>query len=305
MKRLSVPPRPEAPRAPRSLSLVLPQKAPSVRVPAPLPKLPSPMTSIGRILRYVLADVVRNRWVLGYAIFFLVATDLLVRLGGTGPRALVSLLNLVLTLVPLVTIVFGTIYWHGAREFNELLLTQPVGRSTLFHGLFAGLVVPLVAAFALGVTLPLLAHRVIGAETAGTLALLLLTGALLTAVFAAVAVLIAGLVDDRLKGLGIALGAWLMCTVAFDAILLWIAVSFGDYPIEGPLLALTFANPVDLARTALILRLDVATMMGVTGAVFARTLGTTVGLVSAVAGLVAWAVIPGLLALRAFRRRDF
>jgi Cu-processing system permease protein len=253
----------------------------------------------------VLADVLRNRWILGYALFFLVATDLLVRLGGTGPRALVSLLNLVLALVPLVTVVFGTIYWHGAREFTELLLTQPVQRSTLFHGLFAGLVVPLIVAFALGVTLPLLTHRVIGPETAGTLGMLLVVGALLTAIFGAIAVLIGGLVDDRLKGLGIALGVWVVCTLAFDGVLLWIAVSFRDYPIEGPLLALSFANPVDLARILMILRLDLATMMGVTGAIFTRSLGSTLGMLAALGVLVLWALIPGYLALRTFRRRDF
>jgi Cu-processing system permease protein len=215
------------------------------------------------------------------------------------------LLNLVLALVPLVTVVFGTIYWHGAREFTELLLTQPVERSTLFHGLFAGLVVPLVLAFALGVTLPLLAHRALGADTLGTLGLLLLVGALLTAIFGALAVLIGGLVDDRLKGLGIALGAWLACTVAFDGVLLWLAVSFRDYPIEGPLLALSFANPVDLARILMLLRLDLAAMMGVTGAVFTRMLGSTTGVSIALAAMVLWTVVPGWLALRAFRRRDF
>lgn len=269
------------------------------------PRLPTPTRAIGRILRYVLADVMRNRWILGYALFFLVATDLLVRLGGTGPRALASLLNLVLALVPLVTVVFGTIYWHGAREFTELLLTQPVERSTLFHGLFAGLVVPLVGAFALGVSIPLIAHRTLGADTMGTLGLLLLVGALLTAIFGALAVLIGGLVDDRLKGLGIALGAWLTCTVAFDGVLLWLAVSFRDYPIEGPLLALSFANPVDLARILMLLRLDLATMMGVTGAVFTRMLGSATGMAIALAAMAMWTLVPGWLALRTFRRRDF
>ncbi len=258
-----------------------------------------------RILRYVLADVMRHKWVVGYLAFFLVATDLLIRLGGTGPRALVSLLNLVLLLVPLTTIVFGTIYWHGAREFNELLLTQPVGRTTLFHGLFAGLVVPLAAAFVLGVTAPLLLHRVLDAESAGTLLLLLVIGVLLTAICAAVAVFIGGLVDDRLKGLGVALGIWLLAAVAFDGVLLWLSVSMRDYPIEGPLLALTFLNPIDLARTLMILRLDVAALMGVTGAVFTRSLGSDTGVAVSLLALALWAFIPGWCALRAFHRRDF
>ncbi len=263
------------------------------------------MRMILKIMRYVLLDVVRNRWVLGYFIFFLAMTDVLIRLGGTGPRALLSLLNVVVLLIPLVTIVFGTIYWHGAREFNELLLSQPVERSTLFHGLFAGLVIPLSITFVAGVTIPLVLHQAIDRDTASLLGVLLVAGVALTAIFGALAVLIAGLVDDRLKGLGLALGCWLLLTVAYDGVVLWIAMAYQDYPIEGAMLALTLANPVDLARVLLLLQFDVSALMGYTGAVVQRLLGGPMGMFTAVGGLMAWAVIPGLLALRAFRRRDF
>ncbi len=263
------------------------------------------MTTIAKIVRYVLLDVLRNRWVIGYALFFFLVTDVLLRLGGSGPRALLSLLNVVVLLIPLVTIVFGTIYWHGAREFNELLLSQPVERSTLFHGLFAGLVLPLSAAFVTGVSLPIAWHRAADAQTFPLLALMLVAGCALTAVFGALAVLIAGLVDDRLKGLGLALGVWLLLTVAYDGAVLWVAMTFQDYPLEGTMLALSFANPVDLARVLLVLRFDVAALMGYTGAVVQRLLGGTTGTLVALGGLAAWTIIPGLLALRAFKRRDF
>lgn len=263
------------------------------------------MNAILRILRYVVLDVLRNRWILAYLLFFAVATDLLLRLGGTGPRALVSLLNLVLLLIPLVTIVFGTIYWHGAREFNELLLTQPVARNRLFHGLFAGLVFPLSGAFVVGVAAPLLLHRAVGAESASILAMLLVAGVALTAVFGAIAVLIAGLVEDRLKGLAVALGVWLLLAVAWDGFVLWVAMAYRDYPMERPMLVLTFANPIDLARVLLVLHFDVAALMGYTGAVFQQVLSSATGIALALAGLVVWALVPGLFALRAFKRRDF
>lgn len=263
------------------------------------------MSTIIKITRHVLMDVLRNRWIVGYALFFLAITDVLLRLGGSGPRALLSLLNVVVLLIPLVSIVFGTIYWHGAREFNELLLSQPVARATLFHGLFAGLVIPLTAAFAFGVAIPVLLHRAADADTLPLLALMLLAGSALTAVFSALAVLIAGLVDDRLKGLGLALAVWLVMTVAYDGLVLWIAMAFQDYPLEGTMLALSFANPVDLARVLLVLRFDVSALMGYTGAVMQRVLGSPLGMLAAVGGLALWTLTPGLLALRAFKRRDF
>ena len=261
--------------------------------------------TILKVVRYVILDVVRNRWVLAYGLFFLAVTDVLLRLGGSGPRAMLSLLNVVVLLIPLVTIVFGTIYWHGAREFNELLLSQPVARGTLFHGLFAGLVIPLSVAFVVGVTIPVLVQRAADEQTTKLLLLLLLAGCALTAVFGALAVLIAGLVDDRLKGLGIALGVWLVMTVAYDGLVLWVAMAFQDYPIEGAMLALSFANPVDLARVLLVLRFDVSALMGYTGAVMQRMLGTPLGIAAAIGGLAAWTIVPGLFALRAFHRRDF
>jgi Cu-processing system permease protein len=263
------------------------------------------MKTIAKIFGYELQNVVRSRWVIAYGLFFLILTETLLRLGGSSPRALLSLLNVVVLLIPLVTIVFGTIYWHGAREFTELLLAQPVRRSTLFHGLFAGLVIPLTAAFVFGVTLPLVLHRSINRDTVGLLTLMLAAGTALTGVFAALAVLIAGLVDDRLKGLGIALGAWLVLTLGYDAIVLAVTITFADRPLEMPLLVLTFANPVDLARVALVLRFDVAALMGYTGAVFQQQLGGTLGTLGALGGLAAWTVIPGLFALRAFKRNDY
>ncbi|MEO6446138.1 MAG: ABC transporter permease subunit [Gemmatimonadaceae bacterium] len=263
------------------------------------------MPMIAKVLRYVLLDVIRNRWVVGYALFFLLVTDALVRFGGSGGHALLGLLNVVVLLIPLVTLVFGTIYWHGAREFNELLLTQPIGRTTLFHGLFAGLVFPLSLAFALGVSLPLLLHRVLDGQTLPLLAMTLVTGVALTGVFGALAVLIGGVVTDRLKGLGIALGVWLFLTVVYDGFVLWVAVAYQDAPIEKLLLALTFANPVDLARVLLIVHFDISAIMGYTGAIVQKMLGGAVGVLAAATALVAWTIVPGLVALRVFRRRDF
>ena len=261
------------------------------------------MKTATRIMRYVLLDVLRNRWVLGYGLFFLVATDALLRLDGTGARAIVSLLNLVLLLVPLVTIVFGAMYWHGAREFNELLLTQPIDRTSLFHGLFAGLVVPLSAAFVVGVSVPFAVHGAL--DSRGALLLLLAAGIALTCVFGAIAILVSGLSTDRLRGLAIALSIWLGTTVLYDGFVLWFTMAFRDLAIERPLLALTMANPVDLARVMLLLQLDAASLQGATAAVFQRAFSGTAGLTTALFALSLWALIPGYLALRAFRRRDF
>ncbi len=263
------------------------------------------MNTVLGVIRYELRNVVRNRWVIGYALLFLVTTELLLRLGGSSERALLSLLNVVVLLIPLATIVFGTIYWNAAREFTELLLAQPVRRSSLFHGLFAGLVLPLAGAYVLGVALPLLVRGGLTREVLTILALMLVAGVALTAVFGALATLIAGLVEDRLKALGAALATWAAMTLAWDALILWLTVAFPDRPLEQPLLVLTFLNPVDLARILLVLHLDISALLGYTGAVFDRILGDWTGTIASVSGLALWSLAPGLLALKTFQRKDF
>ena len=89
------------------------------------------MTAV-KVLRYELRDLRRSRWLLGYVLLLLALTDALLRFGGGGPRAVLSLMNVVLVFVPLVSVVFGTMYLYGARDFIELLLAQPVGRGSLF-----------------------------------------------------------------------------------------------------------------------------------------------------------------------------
>ena len=180
------------------------------------------MMTAGKVLRYELRDLRRSRWILGYALLLLLLTDALLRFGGGGPRAVLSLLNVVLVFVPLVSIVFGAMYLYGARDFIELLLAQPVGRSALFAGLYGGLAAPLAAAFVLGVGLPFLWGGGDG-SLAGPLAMLLGAGVLLTLVFTALAFLVSLLFEDRAKGLGAALLVWLAATALYDAALVLVA----------------------------------------------------------------------------------
>ncbi len=257
------------------------------------------------VLRYELRDLRRSRWIAGYVLLLLLLTEALLRFGGGGPRAVLSLMNVVLAVVPLASLVFGTMYLYGSREFIELLLAQPVGRSALFVGLYAGLAVPLAGGFLLGVGLPFLWSGMGDPAATGPLAMLLGAGTLLTLVFTAVAVLIPLLVDDRAKGLGLAILLWLSATALYDALLVLVATSFSDFPLEVPLIGLTLLNPVDLGRVLLLLHLDTAALMGYTGAVFERFFGSLLGTGIVALALVFWCVGPLLVAHRRFGRKDF
>lgn len=282
---------------------------PSRETVTPITNAAQPVASnaslIFAVLRAQVAEIARNRWVLAYAVVLAVLTEALYQLGGSAPRALSGLLNVVLLLVPLVTTVFGVVYWHSSREFTELLLAQPVPRRALWCGLYLGLVIPLVAAFALGIAVPLVLHRAITADVLPLLISYLFTGAALTTSFAAIALWIGARQDDRLKALGLALAIWFITTVVYDGIVVWFATVYSDWPLERPMLGLMFANPVDLARTVLMLRLDSAALMGYTGAVLSQLLGGTRGVLFTGTALVLWIVLPAVAAARAFSRKDF
>jgi Cu-processing system permease protein len=171
------------------------------------------MTAI-TVFRYELQDLRRSRWVMGYALCLLLLTEALLRFAGGGPRAVLSLMNVVLAVVPLVSVVFGTMYLYGSRNFIELLLAQPVGRGSLFVGLYAGLAVPLAAGFLLGVGLPFVWDGAGEGPLAGPLLLLRLDTAALMGY--------TGAVFERF------FGSLLGMVLTIGALLLWCA---------GPLLA--------------------------------------------------------------------
>lgn len=263
------------------------------------------MTTTLKIVRYQLSDVLRSRAVIGYALFFLVVTEALLRFGDGGTRALLSLINVVLLLVPLVSIAFGTVYAYDAREFTELLLAQPIRRRQLFAGLYLGLAVPLSAAFAAGVGLPFAIHGTLDGAELRALLMLLGIGIALTCVFTAMAYVLAFRWEDKVRALGAAIATWLVLAILYDALVLILAVTLSAYPIERAMLGMMLANPVDLARVILLLQFDVSALMGYTGAVFQSFFGSAGGFATALAALTVWITAPVALGARAFQRKDF
>jgi Cu-processing system permease protein len=257
-----------------------------------------------KIMTYELRDVARSRWLIAYTLFFLAVTDALLRFGGAG-KALVSLVSVTLFVIPLVALVFGTVYLDNARDFTELLLAQPVTRRQLFGGLYLGLALPLGAAFAVGVLIPFALHGLEDPAQRRSVAVLVLVGLALTCVFTALAFVVASLSDDRLKRMAAAIGVWLLVAVLYDGIVLVVVMLFGDRPIERPMLGLMIANPVDLARVLLLLQFDLSALMGYTGAVFQQFFSGARGTAIAASALAFWVVAPVLFGLRMFERRDF
>src|SRR5438270_1218525 len=174
------------------------------------------MSAIAKVMKYELSDVIRSRWLIAYTLFFLVVTDGLLRFSGDSANALLSLMNVVLFIIPLVNIVFGTMYLYNAREFTELLLAQPIGRRELFGGLYLGLAAPLSCGFVAGVGLPFLLHGFDDPAQRAALTTLFAVGIVLTLTFTGLAFALSLRLEDRAKALGGAIAIWLVTTVVYD-----------------------------------------------------------------------------------------
>lgn len=253
----------------------------------------------GRIIKHVLRDILRSRIAIAYTLFLFVAAMGMFNIGGDVSKGLVSILSIVLMIVPLMSLVFATIHFYNSYEFIELLSAQPLERRTILLGEYYGVATALSAAFLTGIGIPVLLY-----DRSSTGACIIAAGLLLTFVFVAIAFLGAVCTRDKARGMGVALLLWFFFALLFDGIVLFILFTFQDYPLEKATIALVALNPIDLARTFVLLQMDVSALMGMTGAVMQEFLGTGLGVAYTLGVLLLWIIIPLLLAQRVFRRKD-
>jgi Cu-processing system permease protein len=252
-----------------------------------------------KIVKYVLIDILRNKMLIGYTMFMFLLSCTLFNIEDNTAKGLLGLLNLVLIIVPLVSIVFSTIYVYNSTEFIELLVSQPLQRKTIWLSVFCGLAIAIALAFFLGAGIPVLLFQ---ADKAGFI--LIGTGLLLSVIFVSIAMLAAVYTRDKAKGIGASILLWLYFTLLFDGLVLFLLFQFSDYPLEKPMIAVSALNPVDLSRILILLQMDASALMGYTGAVFKDFFGTAIGMFFSFSILTLWAVIPTLISTRTFKLKD-
>ncbi|MBP6311259.1 MAG: ABC transporter permease subunit [Flavobacteriales bacterium] len=252
-----------------------------------------------KVCKYTLIDLARNKFALGYALLLMLVSMGLFMLEGDPTKALISLTQVALALVPLLSLVFTIIYFYNQYEFTVLLAVQPMHRRSIVLGQLLAVALALLVAFLFGIGLPVIVYASGGAGYT-----LLLTGGALTAVFTAIGGLIAVKNRDRARGVGIGLVTWVIMVLVYDAILLWIMFGFSDRPIEPVIVPLAALNPIDLARILIMLKIDLAALLGYTGAVYQQFFGSAGGMLVSLFALFLWVILPMFWAIRAFQRKN-
>ena len=236
---------------------------------------------------------------IAYTLFLLVISLSFFQMEANSGKAVLSLLNVVLIVVPLISLVFSTIHWYNSYEFIELMLTQPISRKKVLLSEFSGIASSLVTAFLIGVGLPVLIYNPDNIGLA-----LIIVGTLLTLSFTSIAFLASVKSKDKSRGIGIALLLWFYFALIYDGLVLMILFSFSDYPMEKITLLLSSLNPIDLGRIYLMLQMDVSALMGYTGATYKDFFGSNIGLFYTIGIMFIWIIFPIMLAVRSFNKKD-
>ncbi|GIK70574.1 MAG: ABC transporter permease subunit [Bacteroidetes bacterium] len=254
---------------------------------------------MNRIIKFIILDILKNKIVLAYTILLAAFSWSAFSLEDSSTKGVLTILNIILLIVPLVSILFATIYIYNSSEFIELLLSQPIHRNKIWLSLFIGLSISLLSAFliAAGIPLILFAESLVGF-------MMIVVGCLISTVFIAIAFLSSILSRDKAKGIGISILLWLYFALLFDGLVLFLLFQFSDYPIEKMMVGITASSPIDLARILILLHLNVSAMMGYSGAIFKDFFGSNLGLFIAFMLLICWILFPFLLSLKIFNKKD-
>lgn len=245
-----------------------------------------------KILKYSFFDLIRSRWTYAYCAFYLLLTFSLLWLSNDLSNVVISLMNVILVLVPLIATMFGIMYYYNSREFTELLLAQPIPRSHIFLGQYFGIAGSMALSLLIGVGIPFLFYGIFGSPEIWNYFTILFVGVLLSFIFSAIAFYIALKNENRIRGFGLAILVWLFFAIIYDGMFLLALALLGDYPLENFAIGVSMFNPIDLSRILILLKLDISALMGYTGAVFQKFLGTVPGLVTSLLVLLAWVGLP-------------
>lgn len=258
-----------------------------------------------KILKYSFKDLSRSRWSYVYFLFYLLLGFTLLFLNSDLSGAVITMMNVIIVLVPLIGTIFGVMYYYDSKEFTELLLAQPVKRSSIFLGQYFGVAISLAASLVLGLGIPFLAYGLFQSAAIFDFTMLLITGVFLTFIFTALAFNIALSNENKIKGFGYAILLWLFLAVIYDGIFLMALMHFQEYPLDKFALIASMANPIDLSRILIILKLDISALLGYTGAVFKNFFGTNFGSTLSLILLAVWVIVPIWRISAKAKKKDF
>ncbi|MBP1989521.1 ABC transporter permease [Paenibacillus eucommiae] len=176
-----------------------------------------------------------------------------------------TMLNLILYLLPLMTLMLGAFSLTGEKEDGnwELLSTYPISTGAFMTGKYAGLAVVLLAIVALGFGFAGLVGWITGSDfEIQTYLLLLVFSSSLALLFLAISFLVGTLARNRWQALTVAVAIWFFAIIGWPPLLI---ASLGMMPylwVKPAISVLTLLNPAELSRLFVVVKLGGGSVLG-------------------------------------------
>lgn len=176
-----------------------------------------------------------------------------------------GMLNLILYLLPLMTLLLGSFSLTSEKEEGswQLLSTYPLSTSSYLLGKYGGLMVVLLVIISFGFGLSGVFGVLLGRAFApATFLLFFAFSAGLVLLFLAIAIVIGTFAANRWQALTYGVGLWFFLVLGWPTLLVTV-LGFVPYLWIKPLLVfLTFLNPAELVRIFMIIQMGGGSILG-------------------------------------------
>jgi Cu-processing system permease protein len=255
----------------------------------------------------------RNPWAYSFLVlftFFTMAVLLIQSQTGTEgyTHATGSLLNLIMYLLPLMTLLLGSFAVTAEKEEGgwQLLATYSLSGFQLLLGKYVGLCAVLFCIVGFSFGLSGVLGAILGKNfSLYTLSFFYFASLVLVFVFLGLAVFIGTLTGNRWQALTIGVGIWFIFILAWPTLLIAV-LGFLPYPMIKPALqTLTFLNPAEIIRVFMVTRIGGGSSFGPEYYEWIRWMRGTSGLIGFAGANILWIASTLLLGTVTWERRRF
>jgi Cu-processing system permease protein len=235
-----------------------------------------------------------------YALLLFLLSSGLFMLSNDQDKAIIGIHNVLLILIPLVVMIYSVSEIYNSTDFIRLLLTQPVKRKFIFFSQFISNTAVLLAIQLLPIVLSLILF------SDGSYLMAMGSNIFfLTLIFSSISSFIAYKIDEKIKGIGMTIFLGIFFLAIYDGLVLLLIQAMSEYPIEQYGIVLCLFNPIDMCRILFIFKMDISALMGLTGAVMQKFVGSNLGSMIIHIVLCFWAIIPMSFAAKFFIKKDY
>lgn len=270
--------------------------------------------TIKMLIEKELLDSIRNRWFFTFLLIFMLLSFSIIYMGvikntGLGfesfNKTTASLLNLILFLIPMITLLLGSTSISGEREHGtlNLLLSKPINAVEFILGKYLGIATALILSIVVGFGLMgmIVAFKVSVMDAKAYLIFVLLS-ILLALSFLSISMFISVLVSKRVSAIIVSTIIWFFFILIYDLIVMAMANLFAGSTMALFLLLSILLNPADSVRILAIVNLGGETIFGPSLVELTRMITNVSSELIVMISLFAWIVIPLIFTVVFFKR---